>query len=143
MMSKAADAPAAGGGGCRIGAHSNCGDPASAACRGWSSFSKLGLRLSPPDYHGDEYQRWRNPAYSESYFDSITKSGEGRLTVWQLTHVSNDTCGRCGGQTTLKFELAVAANGTITELLFNGAPLMPLQWRRHVSKTDDTSVSAM
>lgn len=126
MMSKAAD-----GGACRAGAKSNCGAPTSAACAGWSSSSELGLRVPPAgagDYAGDEYQRWRNPQYSESYFDSINKTGNGRTTQWRLSHVHADTCGRCSGRT--EFEIVVAANGTITELMFNGGPLVPLQWRR-------------
>ena len=141
MMSKAVDVAAGGGGACRAGAKSNCGAPTSVACHGWSSSSELGLRGPPPsnnhthDYRGDEHQRWRNPAFSESYFDSVTKSGDARSTVWRLsrTQTQNGICGRCGGKA-LRFELAVAANGTITELLFNGAPLAPLQWKRHKSE---------
>jgi hypothetical protein len=133
MMSKPTDI--ATGGPCRMSASSNCGAPDSAACRGWSSASKLGLRVRanssvPIDYRGDEYQRWRNPQFSESYFQSITMSGTGRSATYLLRHVRNDTCGRCGGRP-LNFELTVVANGTITELLFGGAPLVPLQWRGH------------
>ena len=136
MMSHATDVAA--GGSCRRGAHSNCGASSSAACDGWSSFSKLGLRVLPTDYAGDEYQRWRNPAFSESYFDRIDSSGSGSGTVWRLTYARKDGCGRCGGKT-LKFQVTVAANGTITELLFNDTPLAPLQWRRHITlKTDDS-----
>ena len=99
--------------------------------------SKLGLRVGTPDYGGDEYQRWRNPQFSESYFQSITKSGTGDSTTFRLKHARRDTCGRCGGDKPLRFELTVVANGTITELLFAGAPLTPLQWRRGPLKTDD------
>ena len=136
MMSHAADVVA--GGTCRTGAHSNCGQSTSTACKGWSSFSKLGLRIFPPDYVGDEYQRWRNPAYSESYFESIAKRGSGSSTVWHLRYESKDMCGRCGGKTPV-FRVTVVANGTITELLFNDAPLAPLQWRRR--KTDDVMLT--
>jgi hypothetical protein len=126
-MTHAVDAAA--GGACRAGANSNCGSPASAACEGWSSASKLGL-WSPlaSEYYGDEYQRWRNPAFTESFFDSIAKHGDGSSTVWQLSSTHNDTCGRCSARAQ-KFELTVVANGTIVQLSVNGEPLVPLQWR--------------
>ena len=136
MMSYAADVAA--GGTCRAGAHSNCGPSSSTGCDGWSSFSKLGLRVLPPDYAGDEYQRWRNPAYSESYFETIAKSGSGSSTVWHLRYEPKDVCRRCGGKTP-EFQVVVVANGTITELLFNDVPLAPLQWRRR--KTDDMQIA--
>ena len=139
LMSHAADA--AKGGACRTGAVSNCGAPASAGCRGWSASSKLGLRVtsSAGDFAGDEYQRWQNPQFSESYFGSIAKSGDGPSTVWHLSHTHNDTCvDRCGGKPILRFDLAVAHNGTITELLFDGAPLAPLQSATSVQRVVST-----
>ena len=98
-----------------------------------SSFSKPGLWVLPPGYIGDEYQRWRNPTFSESYFNTITQTGIGSNTAWHLNYTRND-CGRYGGKK-LKFRVTVAANGTIIELLFINKTLAPLQWRRH--KTDD------
>eukprot|EP01052_Picozoa_sp_SAG31_P024315 SAG31_NODE_2060_length_6538_cov_10.244448_3_plen_659_part_00 len=116
-------------GACRAGAKSNCGPPASAACRGWSSASKLGLWTQTSEYPGDEYQRWRNPAFSESFFDSITREGAGSSTVWRLSSTRNDTCGHCSARSQ-KFEMKVVANGTIAQLSVNGERLVPLQWRK-------------
>jgi hypothetical protein len=132
MMSHAVDAAAGGAGACRTGAKSNCGTPSSATCEGWSAASKLGLlraASSATDYVGDEYQRWRNPAFSESYFDAISKAGDGSSTVWRLSHTHNESCGHCGAKP-VEFELEIVANGTIAALLFNGKPLVPLQTRR-------------